>query len=197
MAETRCDPGLTLGSRTPGCPQAQSRFPDHAEPACPGLPLARGCGFRGRGGAARTPRAPRHTLGAGESGPGAPCPTRVGEPALPCGLRAASQGKGSNGVSRTHKSGVRPREGSVARENRVGTRQLRLSQGERGFASAEVGGCVVGRREGKRKGCGAGWGGLFLPHSSSRSVIGRGERFRLEVRVSGFVCVDQNISGGH
>lgn len=65
-----------------------------------------------RGGAAThsRPGALGHALPAGESGPDAPRPARTGAPALPCGLRAASQGKGSNGVSRAHKSGVGSRE---------------------------------------------------------------------------------------
>ena len=71
------------------------------------------------GGAARAgaPESPRHAPWARKSSPDSPCPGRTGALFLPCGLRAASQGKGSNGVSRAHKSGVGYRESSGTREN--------------------------------------------------------------------------------
>ncbi|CAI9161522.1 unnamed protein product [Rangifer tarandus platyrhynchus] len=106
------------------------------------------------GGAAHAgaPEPPRHAPRARKSSPDFPRPGRTRALFLPCGLRAASQGKGRNGVSRAHKSGVGYRESSGARENGFTKRWLHLSQGKGGFASADVGGAskggtVTGSRE--------------------------------------------------
>ena len=87
------------------------------------------------------PGAPRYVPRARKPSPDSPRPGRPGALFLPCGLRAASQGKGSNGVSRAHKSGVSYRESSESSRERVYKKSwLHLSQGKGGFTSADVGG---------------------------------------------------------
>lgn len=152
-------------SRISAAHSVQPRFPDRAVQACPGLPLARGCGSRGRGGPTRSPRSPsRYAIPAGEPGPDARRPTRAGAPALPCGLRAASQGKGSNGVSRAHKSGVESRErceSSRERDQKSRSASLRANAASPPWRWEGVwpGGGLAEEKPGARGG-----GGVLPPH---------------------------------
>lgn len=154
----RCPPN-PLGSRECG------------DRACPGLPLARGRGSKGRSNPAPGfPRSPARALRAREPGPVAPRTATTQSPRLPCGLRAASQGKGNDGVSRAHKSGVGYREIMECSRERLdpeGSASLRATAAS---SPPEMGGSARGRGgEAPRRDWG-GERGVRLPFSVSLGV---------------------------